>query len=139
MIVEFELDDSQTVALQSMMVREHAGYYAQPHGWLVAAGYRSTKEWDEDFAWLSSAGNTLAVHRFGWGEDVAVYTGRRGGLVDGGFLQLTVPVLEPSVQSGRWRYRETTTPDWGPFDIKGRPYVHKEFGRAFWNYPYANC
>ena len=91
MIVEFELDDSQTVALQSMMVREHAGYYERNPG----GGYRCQED-TGDFAWHTRGDNHLVVNIDAL---LAVFYGRRGGLVDGGFLGVTVPILLPSVGS----------------------------------------
>ena len=115
MIVEFDVDAIQRDALKAAMVREHARYYERNPG----GGYRCQED-TGDFAWHTRGDNHLVVNIDAL---LAVFYGRRGGLVGGGFLGVLVPVLLPSVLAGRWRYRETMTPDWGPFDVKGRPYI----------------
>ena len=113
------ISEDEKNTLLGLMLSEHQEYYGTPpneaRSYMDGMGfYRAST----CFGWKSSRGNLLCIFEDAEDGWTAVYDGRRHGLLYGGFLRMTVPVLEEAQRRGDWRYIVTSEKRWLPLETE---------------------
>jgi hypothetical protein len=129
MKVLFKLTSHEAMQILDEMTTEQAAYYGRKGAnrltWRQGCGLYSFKPRKKapqrlcsgGFGWRSSRGNDLYLVETeeGW---TAEYSGRRHGLLYGGFLHRLVPILEEAQRRGDWRYIATAEKGWLPLEVE---------------------